>query len=51
MENSEGAIETGWTWTGVSISSKDICTEIWGDGAGAAVKDGAAVVFEYKIDS
>ena len=45
MENRAGAVETGWTWTGGSISSKDICTEIWGDGAGAAVKDGAAAVF------
>ena len=26
------SIELGWIWTGGSISSKDICTEQWGDG-------------------
>ena len=30
--SSSCAIETGWTWSGGSISSKDTCTEIWGDG-------------------
>ena len=25
-------VESGWTWTGGSSSSKDICSEIWGDG-------------------
>ena len=30
--NSSCLIETGWTWSGGSISSKDTCTEIWGDG-------------------
>ena len=44
MENCAGAIETGWTWTGGSTSSKDTWSEIWGDGADATVKDGAAVV-------
>ena len=43
MENRAGAIETGWTWAGGSTSSKDTWSEIWGDGAGAAVKDDAAV--------
>ena len=44
MENCVGAAETGWVWTGGTSTSKDTCTEIWGDGAGAAVKDGAAIV-------
>ena len=47
MENLAGAIETGWTWTGGSTSSKDTWSEIWGDGAAAAFKDGAAVVKEW----
>ena len=45
MENRAGAIESGWTWTGGSTTSKDTWTEIWGDGADAAVKDSAAIVF------
>ena len=49
MENRAGAIEIEWTWTGGSISSKDTCTEILGDGTDAAVKDGAAVVTPITI--
>ena len=35
--NSDGwsaswSVESGWTCTGGTIASKDICTEIWGDG-------------------
>ena len=44
MENRAGAIESWWTWTGGSTTSKDTWTEIWGDGADAAVKDDAAIV-------
>ena len=44
MENCSWAIESGWTWTGGSTTSKDTWTEIWGDGADAAVKDSAAIV-------
>ena len=44
MENRAGAVETGWTWTGGSSSSKDTCAEICGDGGDADVKDGAAIV-------
>ena len=44
MENRSWAIETGWTWSGGNSSTKNIWTEIWGDGADAAVKDGAAIV-------
>ena len=46
MENRVGAAETGWTWTGGSSTTKDIWTEIWGDGLEAAVKDGAAIVIK-----
>ena len=46
MENCVGAAETWWVWTGGSTSSKDTCSEIWGDGTDAAVKDGAATVIE-----
>ena len=49
MENRAGVIETGWTWTGGSTSSKDTWSEIWGDGAGAAVKNGAAIVIVVKL--
>ena len=44
MKNRAWAIETGWTWTGGSSTSKDTWTEVWGDGEGVAVKDGAAIV-------
>ena len=43
-ENRDWAIETGWTWSGGNSSTKDTWTEIWGDGADAAVKDDAAIV-------
>ena len=44
MENYVGAAETGWTWSGCSSLTKDTCSEIWGDGADAAVKDGVTIV-------
>jgi cysteine-rich repeat protein len=25
-------VETGWTWSGGSLTTRDTCTEIWGDG-------------------
>ena len=46
MENHVGAIESGWTWNGGSTTSKDTWTMIWGDGADAAVKDDAAIVYD-----
>ena len=51
MENCVGAAANGWVWAGGSTSSKDTCSEIWGDGIDAAVKDGAAIVInlEYLI--
>ena len=48
MENCAGMAETGWVWTGGSTSSKDTCSEIWGDVIDAAVKDGAAIVYDLK---
>ena len=30
--SSSWAIESGWTWSGGSSITKDICSEIWGDG-------------------
>ena len=30
--SSSWMIETGWTWSGGTAKSKDICMEIWGDG-------------------
>ena len=48
-ENRVGAAETGWTWTGGSSTTKDIWTEIWGDGLEAAVKDGAAIVSQIIV--
>ena len=44
MENRAWAIESRWSWSGWNSSTKDTCIDYWGDGAGAAVKDGAAVV-------
>ena len=44
MENHAWRVETGWTCSGGTPTSSDICTEIWWDEAGAAVKDGAAIV-------
>ena len=51
MEHCSWAIESGWTWTGASTTTKDTWTEIWGDGADAAVENiGAAIKsFEIKI--
>ena len=49
MENCVGAAETWWVWTGGSTSSKDTCSEIWGDGIDAAVKDGAAIVRTLQL--
>ena len=49
-ENRAGVIETGWTWTGGSSTTKDIWTEIWGDGIEAAVKDGGAIVYYFLIN-
>ena len=46
MENRAWAIESGWTWSGGTTTTKDTWTEIWGDGADSAVKDGAAIVIE-----
>ena len=43
MKNRAWAIETGWTWTGGSSTSKDTWTEIWEGGEGVAVKDAAVV--------
>ena len=43
MENSAWVIESGWSCSGGNSSTKDTCIDYWGDGAGAAVKDGAAV--------
>ena len=43
-ENLAWAIESGWTWSGGPTTSKDTWTEIWGDEADAAAKDGAAIV-------
>ena len=37
MQNRAWAIESGWSWTGGSTTTKDTWTEIWGDGADAAV--------------
>ena len=51
MENRAGTIETGWTWSGGNSSTKDTWAEIWGDGAGAAVKDDAAVVILLNFAS
>ena len=50
MENRAWAIESGWTWTEGTTSSKDTWTKIWGDGAGAVVKDGAAVVKTISLN-
>ena len=30
--NSTWVVETGWTWSGWSVSQNDVCEEIWGDG-------------------
>ena len=50
MENCTWAIETSCTWSGGNSSTKDTWTEIWGDGADAAVKDGATIIFSiYNI--
>ena len=48
MENRAGAIETGWTWTGGSTSSKDRWSEIWGDGAGAAAENIDIAILNFK---
>ena len=37
-------LDSGWTWTCGSSTSKDTCVEICGDGVDAAVKEGAAIV-------
>ena len=44
MKNRAWAIESGWSCSWGNSSTKDTWTEIWGDGEGAAVKDGAAIV-------
>ena len=43
-ENRARVIESRWTWSGGTTTSKDTWTEIWGDEANAAVEnDGAAI--------
>ena len=37
------------TWTEGSTTTKDVWTEIWGDGEDTTVKDGAAIVLYHKI--
>ena len=49
MENHAWRAEAGWTCSGGTPTSSDTCTEIWGDEADAAVKDGAAIVFIYNL--
>ena len=43
IENYSWAIESRWTWTGGSTTTKDTWTEIWGDAAveniGAAISN------------
>ena len=48
MENRSWGIESGWTCSGGSSTTKDIWTETCGDGADATVKDGAAIVVKWK---
>ena len=48
--NRAWTIEQGYTWTGGTPANKDTWTEIWGDGADAAAKDGAAIVILVTID-
>ena len=49
MQNLAWAIESEFSWTGLSTTTKDTWTEIWGDGAGAAVKDDTAIVFIFSL--
>ena len=46
MENHAWRAEAGWTCSGGTPTSSDTYTEIWGDGADAADKDGAAIVYK-----
>ena len=48
IENCVGTAETGCVWTGGSTSSEDTCSEIWGDGIDAVVKDGAVIVINNQ---
>ena len=49
MENRLWGIESGWTWSGGSMTEKDTCVETCGDGEDAAVKDDAAIVNEVWV--
>ena len=40
--------EIGWVWTGRSTSSKDTCSEIWGDGADAEDENIDAAISKFK---
>ena len=48
-ENRAWAIESGWTWSGRTTTSKDTWTEIWGDWAEATVKDDPAIVIKIFL--
>ena len=41
------AIENGWSWSGGSLTTKDVWTEVWGDG----IKFNVITVFEVVLSS
>ena len=51
MENHAWRAEAGWTCSSETPTSSDTCTEIWGDEADAAVKDGDAIVTSSSLTS
>ena len=42
-------IESGWTWSGGSQTSKDTCLELWGDDKNTTPNDGCSL--DCKTDT
>ena len=49
MENCSWAIESGWTWTGGSTTTKDTWAEIWGDEADASAENDGAIISNKEV--